>query len=165
MKTNRPHGFTLIELMITLAIAAILMVVAVPSMRDFMKNERLTTQINTLLVHLQYARSEAITRHYQVVVCASSDGATCSGTWSDGWIVFSDEDGSNSVNDNDTLLRAHDKLKGNNTMTSSGGAIIVFDNRGFSPNSSSTFTVTDDRGSSYAKSISISNTGRIRNGA
>jgi type IV fimbrial biogenesis protein FimT len=165
MKTYRPHGFTLVELLITLAIVSILMLIAVPSLSDFMKNERLTSQINTLLSHLQYARSEAITRHYQVVVCASRDGATCSGSWTDGWIVFSDQDASSTVNDDDVLLRMHGKLKGSNTMTSTGGTIIIFDDRGFSPGYSSTFTVSDTRGSSYAKSISISNTGRIRNGA
>ena len=164
MKKIRAHGFTLLELLSTLAIVGILIAIGAPSLTNFVKNERLTTQINTLLVHLQYARSEAITRHSPVVVCASNDGATCSGTWSDGWIVFSDEDSSNSVNGNDNLLRARDQLEGNNTLTSTGGAIIIFDNRGFSPNSSSTFTVTDDRGASNARSITISNTGRIRNG-
>jgi type IV fimbrial biogenesis protein FimT len=165
MKTNRPHGFTLTELLTTVTIASILVVIALPSFSNLMKNERLTTQINTLFSHLQYARSEAITRHYQVVVCASRDGATCSGTWTDGWIVFSDQDASGTVNDDDVLLRAHGKLKGDNTLTSTGGLIIIFDDRGFSPDASSTLTVSDSRGSEYAKSISISNTGRIRSGA
>jgi len=165
MKRYSQQGMTLVELMITLAVAAVLMVVAVPSMTSFVQNERLTTQINTLLAHLQYARSEAVKTHQRVVVCSSNDAATCSGNWSDGWIVFTDGDEDGAVGGSDQLLRAHDALSGGNTLTSSGGSTVIFDGRGFAPNSNSTFTVSDSRGASYAKSITISNTGRIRSGS
>jgi type IV fimbrial biogenesis protein FimT len=131
-------------------------------METFMKNERLTTQINTLLAHLQYARSEAVTRHAQVVVCASSDAATCGGGWDDGWIVFADLDSDGDMSAGDERIRAQQKLEGDNTLASSAGATIIFDNRGFSPNSSGTFTLQDDRGAAYEKTLTISNTGRVR---
>lgn len=159
MKTKYIHGFTLLELMITLAMAAILAFIALPSMSSFIKNERLTTQINSLLSHLQYARSEAIKTHQQVTVCASSNASTCSGSWDGGWIVKV-----TNPDDTETVLKAHVAITGGNTLGSNGVGSIIYDYRGFTPDSSATFTVCDARGVNYCKSISISKTGRIRNG-
>ena len=83
----RDRGFTLVELMITLAVAAILLAIAVPSFRTFVQNTRLTTQADTLVYSLNLARNEAVKLDTPVAVCASSDGATCSGAWVNGWIV------------------------------------------------------------------------------
>lgn len=157
MKKFSNNGFSLVELMVTLSVVAILAIVGLPGMIDFIKNERLTTQINSLLVDLQHARSEALTRHEQVTVCASKDGATCSGgDWEDGWIVM--------ITATSEVLRIRDELEGDNTLSSSSGATITYDQRGFAPNVNATFSVCDDRGASYGKSISVSNTGRIRSG-
>ena len=57
---RKESGFTLIELLVTVAIAGLVMAFAIPAMGTFVKNERLTTQINTLVGHLAYARSEAV---------------------------------------------------------------------------------------------------------
>jgi len=151
------------ELMVTTMIVGILAMVAVPGMGTFIKNERLSTQINSLLSHLQYARSEAILRHKQVVVCASSDGATCSGAdWKEGWIVFFDEDADGSVSGSDVVLKARDKLTGKTTLSSAAGASIVYDHRGFTPNSNGTFSLCDDRGVEHGKTLAVSLTGRTR---
>ena len=159
------QGFTLLELMITLAIVAVLMTIALPSMQDFIKNERLVTQLNSLLSHLQYARSEAVTRHQQVVLCASDNGSTCTtGDWQDGWIMFADTDASGGVSGTDSILKVKDALEGDTTLSSTGGKRVIYDDRGFSPNSNATFSLCDSRGPTFGKSITISNTGRIRRG-
>lgn len=85
------RGFTLIELMTALVIAAILMAVAVPSFRNASLGSKLSASANNLLSSLQLARSEAIKRNVAVTVCASADGATCAGGggWEQGWVVRS----------------------------------------------------------------------------
>jgi len=74
------RGFTMVEMMITVAILAILLGLAVPSFSDFIKSTRLTTQANALSMDLQIARSEAARRNRNVVVCSSDTGSTCDAT-------------------------------------------------------------------------------------
>ncbi|MDM3871262.1 GspH/FimT family pseudopilin [Porticoccus sp. W117] len=92
-KHPKQAGFTLIELMVTVAILAILVAVAVPAMTSFMNSNRLTAHTSALKQAIQYARSEAVAKNQNVSVCASSDGATCTGAWNQGWIVRLDSDG------------------------------------------------------------------------
>jgi type IV fimbrial biogenesis protein FimT len=164
MKKN--YGFTLLELLITVAIVGILMAFGLPAMDSYVKNDRLSTQINALVGHLAYARSEAVLRSQQVILCASSDMTSCSagGNWADGWIIFIDADNSSTFTGTEEILRVKQTLIGGNTLTSTTGSSIIYDNRGFSPNSNGSFSLCDDRGATYMKSISISNTGRVRQG-
>jgi type IV fimbrial biogenesis protein FimT len=85
----RSRGFTLIELMVVLTIAALLFAIGVPMFRNAALGGRLSAAANNLLASIQLARSEAIKRNLPVTVCASSDGATCAGGggWEQGWIV------------------------------------------------------------------------------
>lgn len=97
---NRPNnalprnsrGFTLIELMVGLAVMALLMMVAVPSFQSTIASSRVTTITNDLVGALAAARTEAIRRGVRVTVCASADSASCAttGDWSQGWVVFTD---------------------------------------------------------------------------
>jgi prepilin-type N-terminal cleavage/methylation domain-containing protein len=97
-RTRRTCGFTLIELMMTMTVAAIMMAFAIPSMRTFLQNQRIASSATTLMYALSYARSEAVKENNPttsgvggIEVCPSLDGATCdnAGNWSDGWIVLS----------------------------------------------------------------------------
>lgn len=87
-KHNVQRGFSLLELMMALAIAAILLAVAIPSFRDSSLRSTLTVQSNDLVAGALLARSEAIKRRAAVSLCSSSDALTCtSSRWEAGWIV------------------------------------------------------------------------------
>jgi len=82
------RGFTLIELMITIVIMAILVGVATPSLLNVVLGNRLGSSANNLVASAMLARSEAIKRNQQMWMCVSSNGTACtSGGWEQGWIV------------------------------------------------------------------------------
>ncbi|HMB38998.1 MAG TPA: GspH/FimT family pseudopilin [Wenzhouxiangellaceae bacterium] len=83
-------GFTMMELLIGIAVLAILTTLAVPSFTQFIANNRLASEANEMVASFQFARSEALKRGVQVQVCSSGDGATCGGNWNQGWIAVAD---------------------------------------------------------------------------
>lgn len=87
-------GFTLIELMIVIVIAAILLTVAVPSFQDLIRRNTVESMQAKMTTAVSTARTEAASRNSMVTVCASEDGETCGDAtdWSRGWIVFSHPD-------------------------------------------------------------------------
>lgn len=93
---RKQAGVTLLELLITLSIAAILVTLTAPSFQDLIRRNRATTQSNELLTALNLARSEAVKRGRRVSVCSSANPMVatpvCSGSsnWATGWIVFVD---------------------------------------------------------------------------
>jgi type IV fimbrial biogenesis protein FimT len=108
------RGFTLIELLVTLSVAAILITIAIPNFQTFLMSNRMASQANDLITALSLARSEAVKRAANVSVCASSDGATCTVSWAQGWIVR-DAAG--------TPIRVQQALGGASTL--SGGADVA----------------------------------------
>lgn len=86
------RGLTLIELLMAMAIAAILAALAVPALADLIARNRMAASVNSLLAHLQLARSEAVKRGVRVQACPSTDGETCTGgqDWHWGYVVTLD---------------------------------------------------------------------------
>lgn len=120
------RGLSLIELMVTLSIAAILLTIGVPAFVDMVVASNARSYANDLLSDINYARSEAITRGARVVICkgaATAVGTDCADAnvdWEDGWKVFEDCNGNQVVNtgtcpdrngdgtaDEETVLRVH----------------------------------------------------------
>jgi type IV fimbrial biogenesis protein FimT len=99
------QGFTLLELMITVAIAAILLAVAIPSFQLTMARAQLTTKTNDFLAGLASARNEAIKNNTRAVMCASTNGTTCTagGSWTGGWLVFVDTNRNGVLNAGETI--------------------------------------------------------------
>ena len=95
MNRHTQTGLTLVELVVTLTVVAILASVATPSLRDMLTNNRLTAANNQLVSAVNYARAEAVKRVYNVVLCVrNGDGSGCTANSGDsyesGWIVFVD---------------------------------------------------------------------------
>lgn len=84
------QGFGLIEIIVTTAILAILVGIALPNIQQVIAQNRVATTTNELLWVLRVARAEAIKSGFRTIVCASADQRNCSGNWHDGWMLFID---------------------------------------------------------------------------
>lgn len=105
----RQGGFTLGELLVTLAVASVLLVGGVPGFTALQRESRLTTVTNEFVTALHLARSEAVKRGRRVTLCASADGLACGSAkgYSDGWLVFEDRDADGSRSPGEPILRAY----------------------------------------------------------
>lgn len=130
-------GFSLIELLVVMAILSILLAVSLPNFRDMIESNSSNSQAKLFLTTLNLARSEAIKRGGNVAVCASNDGADCDeDEWGEGWIVFFDANGdanglTGSVDANDTLIRVFDSV-GSSNVTTFTVDLFEYNNLGFS---------------------------------
>lgn len=109
----RQRAFTLVELMVTVAVLAVLLMIAVPAFDDVRLSSRLANYATALVAGTQLARSEAIKRNATVKVCASADGLNCAGDghWEAGWIVSSGS----------TVLQRQAALAGGYRLRAAGG--------------------------------------------
>ena len=106
----RVGGFTLIELLTTVAIIVVILTLAAPSFTAFQRNSELTGVANTMLSSLSAARSEAMKRGRNTLVVPSTDCSTWGDDWTKGWVVFVDNDASQSLNSGDDVLSCEPKV-------------------------------------------------------
>lgn len=79
------HGFTLVELMVSIAVLSIVVLVAVPSFNSLVQGNRMTAQVNQFVAALNLAKAEAVKRNQTVLFCHSADSASCSDAPASGW--------------------------------------------------------------------------------
>lgn len=105
MTLNR--GFTMLEVMIALAIISILAAVAAPSLREMSMNAAITGSTNDLMNSLALARGEAVRRSRATTLCTSNNGVSCTDSqWHEGWIVIVDADNDGELDAGETALRS-----------------------------------------------------------
>jgi len=114
---NKRQGFTLIELMITIALVAILLSFAGPGFVELIRRNQVRSITDDFYTAYNTARSEAVKRNQQVTVCASSDGASCDAdNWDSGWLMFIDENSNGAVNGGEDVVHKGEALPGGYTL-------------------------------------------------
>lgn len=165
--SKHPHGFTVIELMVTVSIAAVLLVTAVPSLRQFTLQQRMKAAISNLQNDLMMGRSEAVHLNTRVVGCPGDPDAGCSGAndWSSGWIVFADDNADRLYQRSETLIRHGQGHRELFIRSSAGRTEIRFFPDGSAPASNGSISFCGPGGPDKARKLVISNVGRIRRDA
>lgn len=158
------RGMTLVELMVALAIAAILATIGFPSMSTFIQNNRLLSQTNALLGSLNQARSHAVARGRAVTVCGSAGGADCDGSWSTGWMTFVDEDGDGVRDAEEERLAFVSSVPDGVNIRLVGDVVTLrFTREGsVAEERRHTFAICDGRGSGSARGVVVFPTGGTR---
>lgn len=162
---NKRKGFSLIELMIVIAIISIIAALAVPSFENIIRKQKVIGEANRLFSLLYFAKSEAIKRNVVITICKSDNRVECGGTWSDGWIVFvdSNKDGDRSVSE--TVI-SMGRIAGDYRLswTAFGSNnYIRFTDKGLTLGQNGTFKLCPNDGDArFARAVVISKTARVR---
>ncbi len=165
IRIDRAGGFTLVELLLTLSIAAILLMLAAPSFQALAFNGRRTALANDLVLALTYAKSEAVKRGVPVTVCGRATDTTCADStdWDKGWLVFTDPGKNGSVDASDLILQVHPALPSNTLQATK--AKFTFQSTGFiGTGNNDTLRLCDTRGATKARGIVLSALGRVKTG-
>jgi type IV fimbrial biogenesis protein FimT len=174
---SKAGGFSIIELMIVIAIASVLAATALPALKDWQRNANRTAATTTLLSSLHLARSEAVKRNIRVSMCPSDKptvtDAQCSGNkdFADGWIVFvdNDEDLEHSSDAKEEVLASVSAVNTAFTiLTTKGETGLYYKPNGHmwtsDKNDTTDFNVCDDRGAEQGRVVSITKSGRPQSG-
>lgn len=168
------RGFTVIEMMITLVVAAILIAVVVPSFTDMISKSRMRSELYSLRSMLMEARSDAMTERQNVSVCPSSDGTSCTGNWNQGYIAFFDVDKDGTVDSGERIMQTRSggsssvtvNFKNTSTNTSDNTlTYLLFNSRGnaqvVGKNYNGTIRFCDKRGVKNAAALNVSIVGNV----
>ena len=167
---KKQQGLTLIELMVTLAVAIILIAVGMPLFTGIAANNRAIAQTNAMVSAMNLARNEAVRRGTPVAVCASTAPlptaspacATSSPVWTNGWFVFTDDDLDGVVDTGETRLRMWDALSVNATVTATGNEWVTFDNAGAADGLHTLQLGQSDATGTAARCVTVTGPGNIR---
>ena len=162
---KRESGFTLIELMVTLAVAAIVLSVGVPSFRGVIMDNRLVSQANLVVTSVKLARSAAVRYQRNATVCASANYdapvPTCSTStdWSNGWIVWVDKD-RDAATDANEIISVFGPINSSSTLSSATASGFTYDGRGFALTGAGDLTLCDNRAAETGRLIRVNTVGR-----
>ncbi len=176
---RKKNGFTLIEAVVTVAVAGILLSIAIPSFSKMIERNRISSATNEFMSAMMLARSEAVTRTIPTSICASDTGTSCNGAlnnYAKGWVIFSDCDADGVIDntattcdfdgdgtvDKDMVINVHNGFK-KLLILGSGAAIdkFTYNVSGRPAGATSSFSVGRDS-STLKKKVSVALTGRLK---
>ena len=157
----KTRGFTLVELLITISIAAILLSAGLPAFNDFIRDNRLQKAAAGFVGDLAAARAEAARTFLTVRVCPSTAGTSCDGTdWATGRIVYVDGNGNGSV-ESAEIIRWSAPLDGGVVPTATGFATLI----AFRPTGAAavagSIDLCDSRSGAYGRRVEVNAAGRV----
>ncbi len=158
-------GLTLIEMMMVLAVIAILVGLGVPSMGRLAAQHQLTAAVNSYVAGFQQARLRAVTLAGQTVACPSRDGRTCTGglDWGSGWLIYDDDNRNRRLDPGENVVAVFQPLRPQlSAFSSIGRPSLVYRADGSSAGSNLRVTVCDQRGLVAGRSIVVNQGGRPR---
>ncbi len=164
MDATKVSGISLVELLVSLSVLAILITLSAPDMRTLIVNNRVDNVTSDLFGSLMFARSEAVKRQRTVSLCSTIDQSSCDAArsgWHHGWLVFTDAGDDGLLNGSDQLIRRVSAQSDTVSIHWNNGDGVQFNSRGQSARAG-TFQVCANESGSRAKAIIISMAGRVR---
>ena len=168
MNRIRPAGFTLVELLVTLAVMSIVASMALPAFNTMVESNRRAATVNDLLGSLHTARAEAITRNRRVTLCRSNAARTAcltgAGDWNNGLLVFIDPSNTGVIDSGETILVTADGPRGLLRMRSFdfGSALTYTPNGRLLGNASGRFIICSLEDTTAGNAVAVSTNGRPR---
>jgi|SaaInl4_200m_RNA_FD_contig_51_453113_length_699_multi_6_in_0_out_0_1 type IV fimbrial biogenesis protein FimT len=173
MISIKKSGYTLLELLITIALVSILMGIGIPSFKSTIESNRLESQAYDLSTVFSLARMEGIDKSVTMSICSSSDQATCSGSnnWANGWILFRDINANGVVDtpdctddSKDCVIKVWPVLSGSSVLTANGN-FVTYATDGRIVGATINLTLTADTpancGANQKRSFSVTATGKV----
>jgi type IV fimbrial biogenesis protein FimT len=158
---NRQQGVTLLEMMIALAVSAIVLTLVAPNVQSILVKNKITAEINEMSGVLQFARFTAIDQRSITIVCPSSDFSSCGNNWDDPKIVFIDANANDARDADEPLLLSSQTIANTNSMDSSANLIRFLDIGGTDTPSVITLC-PNSNDAKYARALFVTLQGRTR---
>ena len=159
-------GFTLIELVISITVLAILLVLTLPAFQTMVMNNRVSSETDSLANALNYARNVAVSQNINVTVCpfGAASSTTCGNSWQNGWIVVSKPTAGVNVLLQANTTSVNAPVLSTVPINGVASSSVTFDARGIATTQAN-FKLCDSRGGTFARSVEVLPTGFIQSSA
>ena len=157
---SRQQGLTLLEMLVAVAILAIILTTVAPGIQNIVIKNRITSDLNNLSAVVQRARFSAVDEQTNVVLCPTQNYTACTSSWRNAKMVFIDANGNGGRDNNEVLIVASDPLSNANTISGITGSLI-FDEQGGIDRAATITLCPNNNDANYASALLLSLYGRI----